>query len=476
MVNTVNLSANMNLPVPIVGTDPGPKYALDIDSCLALLDQHDHSAGRGVLITPPGININSDLTFNVINNAISLRSIRFAPQNAPIGNANDLGCAYDVNGDLYYNDGNGNQIRITENGAVGGSPGSISNLVSPASAAYNSTTDTFIWQQGANTPANMDSGSVTIRNDTANANGVTLQAPNSLSADYGITLPLLPAAQAFVTLDQAGNMSAPVPIAQGITLSMLAAAVANALVPVATILPFAGTDLVIPTGYLGCYGQAVSRTAYSNLFGVIGTGYGSGDGSTTFNVPDSRGVFFRTGVPTPYFSTVASVSGNTINLVDFLGFNHSGIEVMFTAGTPPAPLALNTSYYVIYSGSNANIQLAASHADSIAGTAVTLSNTATGATLQWNMDPDIASREPSAVGAGSGMNIGSFEADAYRSHTHPLNDSATAYGGSGVTSIINSVINPGTDVAGGGGPRPLGNSGGSETRPKNLLINYIIKY
>jgi len=44
-----------------------------------------------------------------------------------------------------------------------------------------------------------------------------------------------------------------------------------------------------PAGWLLCYGQAVSRTTYSDLFSVIGTTFGSGDGSTTFNLPDLRG-------------------------------------------------------------------------------------------------------------------------------------------------------------------------------------------
>ena len=46
-----------------------------------------------------------------------------------------------------------------------------------------------------------------------------------------------------------------------------------------------------PSGYLLCYGQAVSRTEYSSLFSVIGTTYGVGDNSTTFNIPDLRGRF-----------------------------------------------------------------------------------------------------------------------------------------------------------------------------------------
>lgn len=48
-----------------------------------------------------------------------------------------------------------------------------------------------------------------------------------------------------------------------------------------------------PSGWLACTGQAVSRTTYSSLFGVIGTAFGGGDGSTTFNVPDLRGRFLR---------------------------------------------------------------------------------------------------------------------------------------------------------------------------------------
>ncbi|MFC1767884.1 tail fiber protein [Candidatus Margulisiibacteriota bacterium] len=63
-------------------------------------------------------------------------------------------------------------------------------------------------------------------------------------------------------------------------------------VPVGTILPFGGSGA--PDGYLLCDGQAVSRTVvYGDLFSVIDITYGSGDGSTTFNVPDLRGIFPR---------------------------------------------------------------------------------------------------------------------------------------------------------------------------------------
>lgn len=54
-----------------------------------------------------------------------------------------------------------------------------------------------------------------------------------------------------------------------------------------TVLPFAGTDA--PDGWLLCFGQAVSRATYANLFSKIGTTFGSGDGTSTFNLPDLRG-------------------------------------------------------------------------------------------------------------------------------------------------------------------------------------------
>ena len=61
--------------------------------------------------------------------------------------------------------------------------------------------------------------------------------------------------------------------------------------PSGTIIYTARTTA--PTGYLKANGAAVSRTTYADLFTAIGTIYGSGDGSTTFNVPDLRGEFVR---------------------------------------------------------------------------------------------------------------------------------------------------------------------------------------
>lgn len=56
--------------------------------------------------------------------------------------------------------------------------------------------------------------------------------------------------------------------------------------PIGSIVSYGGATA--PSGWLLCQGQAISRTIYAELFAVIGTAYGSGDGSTTFNLPDLR--------------------------------------------------------------------------------------------------------------------------------------------------------------------------------------------
>lgn len=76
----------------------------------------------------------------------------------------------------------------------------------------------------------------------------------------------------------------------------------NGGVPVGTSIEW--NSLTPPTGYVLEDGTAYSRTTYSVLFGVIGTTHGSGDGSTTFNVPDSRGKWT--------FSKAASGTGSTL--------------------------------------------------------------------------------------------------------------------------------------------------------------------
>ena len=72
---------------------------------------------------------------------------------------------------------------------------------------------------------------------------------------------------------------------------VLTAAQMNALLaatmPTGALTPFASST--VPTGWLLCDGQAVSRTTYAELFAIISTNYGTGNGTTTFNVPNLKG-------------------------------------------------------------------------------------------------------------------------------------------------------------------------------------------
>ena len=72
-----------------------------------------------------------------------------------------------------------------------------------------------------------------------------------------------------------------------ITAAKLATGAVPSSVPAGSVMPYAGSTE--PSGWLFCFGQNVSRATYADLFAVVGTTYGAGDGSTTFGLPDIRG-------------------------------------------------------------------------------------------------------------------------------------------------------------------------------------------
>ena len=76
-----------------------------------------------------------------------------------------------------------------------------------------------------------------------------------------------------------------------VTFEKLVATIQQALLPAGAVQPFAMNSA--PAGWLPADGTAVSRYDYANLFAAIGTTYGAGNGSTTFNLPDLRGYFVR---------------------------------------------------------------------------------------------------------------------------------------------------------------------------------------
>lgn len=286
-------SPNMSLPIPVVGVDLGPDWAYNVNSSLIILDGHNHSPGSGNQINPDGIDINVDLPMN--NNDLTLvRTVRFFPQVSNPSNPEDIGVLYEVGVDLYYNDGDGNQIRITQGGSVTGSAGTITGLPSgTASASY--AAGVFTFQAATNTPADIDGASFIFRNNVANSKGLTLSPPNAMGADFSLVLPNIPVIKSIMTMDTSGNMAADTTVDNNtiVIISNVIQAgpgITTASVPTGGVIQYGGTSA--PTGFLMCDGTSYLRTAQAGLFAIIGTSYGAADG-THFNVPDMRGMFAR---------------------------------------------------------------------------------------------------------------------------------------------------------------------------------------
>lgn len=102
------------------------------------------------------------------------------------------------------------------------------------------------------------------------------------------------------------------------------------ILPLGAITQYAGATA--PGGWLLCYGQAISRTTYAGLFTAIGTAYGTGDGSTTFNLPDLRG---RGGIG---LDNMGGISANRVtdSAADSLGGGGGAETHTLTTGEMPA--------------------------------------------------------------------------------------------------------------------------------------------
>ena len=81
------------------------------------------------------------------------------------------------------------------------------------------------------------------------------------------------------------------PTAITVASANMVTATAQALLPAGAVMPFAMNSA--PAGWLAANGAAVSRSTYATLFAAISTTHGVGDSSTTFNLPDLRGIFVR---------------------------------------------------------------------------------------------------------------------------------------------------------------------------------------
>lgn len=200
---------NMGLfeSTPLVTT--GPLWAQNIEDSLLLVDAHDHSAGKGLQVTPAGLNINSELSFNS-QVASNLFSAKFISQGAALPGSN-VRTLYSVGADLYFNNGSGTPIQITSGGAVNVSGvGGITGLGSTTAAlTYFDFIKTFVFTQDSGITASVDHGPLTIRENIFGAQGITLQSPAALAASYSITLlPTLPVTTQPLRISPTGVLTA----------------------------------------------------------------------------------------------------------------------------------------------------------------------------------------------------------------------------------------------------------------------------
>lgn len=241
--------------------------------------------------------------------------------------------------------------------------------------------------------------------------------------------------------------------------------------PIGIISPYAGATA--PTGWLLCDGSAVSRTTYANLFTLIGTTYGAGNGSTTFNIPDMVGR-----VPVGRVASPPSLGSTTITIASPAVFTRSNhgladgqLAYLTTTGALPTGLTANTRYFV-RNATSTTFNLSTTLAGSLINTSGTQSGTHT-------------------LSDGSFADLGR-EAGA-QSHTHTRGNLAAAIGATN-SSTVTIGYQAGNTVAGGPTSSTYGISGtnqagqsfnhytpvyGSPDPSSNLspytVVNYIIK-
>lgn len=253
-------------------------------------------------------------------------------------------------------------------------------------------------------------------------------------------------------------------------------------VPTGVVFPYVG--LTAPTGYLLANGQAVSRATYSVLFAIIASTYGQGDGSTTFNVPDMRGMFER---GASMWSTQTFTANNaTSTFTTTAGaITRSGQPVQVsTSSALPSGLSVSTTYYTIYATST-TFKLATTEANALAGTNLTITTNGTGTqTITNYADPEYASRTGASSGGATGVNPGSVQPSALQKHTHQFDaDTSWTTAGTGHVARVGdgSADQPiitdaaSTTVVTSATSNGLNTPSGGETRPRNMAYNYIIK-
>ncbi len=135
-----------------------------------------------------------------------------------------------------------------------------------------------------------------------------------------------------------------------------------------------------PTGWLECDGSAISRTTYATLFGIIGTAYGAGNGSTTFNLPNYKDYFLRgfdssgtdAASRTDRGDGTTGASVGTKQASDYLAHVHASGTLSAASGGAHTHDVINTTN--IYSAGNVSAVQSITSGGSTNGTAAAASS------------------------------------------------------------------------------------------------------
>ena len=172
--------------------------------------------------------------------------------------------SYIVRNSVSYNDSTDSVVlKVAGNAGV---------TVSPAETALYVTNGTTVYPVSRTTYTNLTATSITSTVITATSIATSILDASAITLTGNVT-----AANAVIS----DKVCASAYFGSGANLTGIVA------VPSGAVFPFAGASA--PSGYILCFGQAISRSTYSDLFTAIGTTYGTGDGSSTFNLPDIRG-------------------------------------------------------------------------------------------------------------------------------------------------------------------------------------------
>jgi hypothetical protein len=121
------LTSFMNLDLPEVTTTLGPEWATMVNDAFDVIDEHDHSSGKGVKVKANGLDINADLNFTNTR-PYNILATKYTNNGAALTGATYSGSVSVAGGNLYYTNTSGTAIQITSGGSVVSTPTTVTAL------------------------------------------------------------------------------------------------------------------------------------------------------------------------------------------------------------------------------------------------------------------------------------------------------------------------------------------------------------